>query len=140
MDYYKLLDECLDYIAKSEGNGIDVLIFEESLRTKYDIPEESIYATKEKLIKDGYIYEFWSNHYRLTFEGYVFIQDGKYGTLRERERLENAAELSRNERMERNEERLALWTKILGIGTVALVLVETLVHWKDLKEFFCLYC
>ena len=130
-DYYEALDAILDFIYEENANGI----FDNGN------PDEKIINKLGG--KDNFSNFEWRAMYRylesekylggefggLSLKGYLFIQDGKYREKNNQERLRI-----------KNEERVLSESirnsRILSWGTVALVIVELLIHWEKLKCFF----
>jgi len=92
------------------------------------------------LEKDGFIewfnntkanpaQEYWVASYKgMTFEGFAKRKENELISFKEVS--------GKNRRMERNEQRLVYWTKMLGLGTFALALIELIVHRKEILSLF----
>ena len=84
-----------------------------------------------KLKKDGYI-QYADSKYSITYDGRVFINDGGYVKQNQKEKTLLDEINGRNKRAERKEDRLNFWTMWLAIGTFALVIIELIVHRKEI--------
>lgn len=134
VNYYNLLDTVLSILKRNEGKGSHEWESEEM--NDNNLTPSQYHTAVQKLQKEGYV----GPSKELTLEGYIFIQDGMYAKKNYLSALSERDLSSRISQAAKNEERLAHWSVILGILTGLLFVLETIVHWKELKQFFCPYC
>jgi len=133
-DYYKALDLCLDWTLKYQDAPVSYSQMKALAKIKSDcgIDDNELNEIRDKLEREKYIRKdtrLISNkgQHRITFEGYLFIQEGKYTRKKIKDDADDA-------RIIRNEKLLRNYTLSLALGTGALVLVEIVIHWEEFSH------
>ena len=145
------LDEVLNFLNKNHESQHAVINVQKGLSIKLD--ESTVGMILDKIVRDGYaemrnvpyekpiikedIIETSAYTYVITFEGQLFLQEGGYGQ-KASDNILHLASLETDDRLrKRNEKLLSKGTIWLAVLTGALVATEVLVHWDELKHFFC---
>lgn len=139
-------EEKLDFILRHYTTIAGRALSETALVNKFGGKEirdgAELNQIVQKLFREGYLAdggvlsekfeleETESTFYCLTFDGEVFIENGGYVQRKQDKIKADYAIETRNKRMERNDERLVLWTATLAIGSIGLLLCEALkIYW-----------
>lgn len=132
-DYYGALDLILEDLHKNNGGA--ALFATSQLLASYKFETKEVNEVYQKLIDDGFIREVSAARYNLTFNGYVFVQDGMYKEKNLRAERSVLWDRELNTSIRKSNEKLASWTKILGVGTVAFALIELIKFLHELGVF-----
>lgn len=131
-------DEFLDYGKENRENISEAIIGTGILRYYPQLNDDKYFLVNlplilKKLYKDGYLdqkqqpigsFDALLDLYSINFDGKFFSQNGGYEAERKSLDARRRWEDGLAEKGEKNGERLNTLTLILGIGTIALALVE----------------
>lgn len=99
-----------------------------------DIEHNLFNILLNKLVKDEYV---TYNEHRQLNEGYEITAEGLMFEGYVKQDINDALD---DARIIHNETRLRNYTLVLAVGTVGLVIMEFLTHWKELNELRVFFC